>query len=293
MEQTSERKPDFIIIGAMKCATSALHDQLKAHSSFFMTTPKEPNFFSDDRIFAKGIGWYQSLFDLAQPGQLRGESSTHYTKLPDCPEALPRLISFCPEIKCIYMMRHPVDRLISHYIHKWTQRIISCDINKAVDSFPELIDYGCYTMQIEPYLAAFGPSALLPVFTERFHDNPQQELGRIFAFLGVDEKPVWHADIRSNISAERLQTCAWRDALVRNPLLRFIRRTFVPKKMRTMFKNIWTMKERPELLPEVQKRVVSIFDKDLAVLGSKLGVELHCGNFKNQVLDNENLEWIK
>ena len=46
--QTIRIKPDFIIIGAMKCATSTLHDQLKKHTSFCMTTPKEPNFFSDD-----------------------------------------------------------------------------------------------------------------------------------------------------------------------------------------------------------------------------------------------------
>ena len=36
-------------------------------------------------IFAKGLPWYESLFDAARPGDLRGEASTHYTKLPQPP----------------------------------------------------------------------------------------------------------------------------------------------------------------------------------------------------------------
>ena len=49
-------------------------------------------------------------------------------------------------------MRHPVDRLVSHYIHEWTQGVISCDIDKAINHFPELISYSQYNMQIETYL---------------------------------------------------------------------------------------------------------------------------------------------
>ena len=63
MEKTGTNGPDFIIIGAMKCATSTLHDQLSMHNSFFMTTPKEPNFFSNDEIYANGFHWYESLFE--------------------------------------------------------------------------------------------------------------------------------------------------------------------------------------------------------------------------------------
>ncbi|HTO70120.1 MAG TPA: sulfotransferase, partial [Myxococcota bacterium] len=79
------RLPDFAIIGAMKCGTSTLHEQLALRSGFFMSRPKEPNFFSDDDQYARGVGWYAGLFAGAAPGQLCGESSTHYTKLPTYP----------------------------------------------------------------------------------------------------------------------------------------------------------------------------------------------------------------
>ncbi len=79
----STRLPDFIIIGAMKSATSTLHNQLSAQPGIFMSTPKEPNFFSDDDIYNQGLSWYSGLFSDANARDICGESSTHYTKLPD------------------------------------------------------------------------------------------------------------------------------------------------------------------------------------------------------------------
>ena len=55
MNREIKRSPDFIIIGAMKSATSTLHDQLNMHDSIFMTNPKEPNFFSDNEYIFQGI----------------------------------------------------------------------------------------------------------------------------------------------------------------------------------------------------------------------------------------------
>jgi hypothetical protein len=284
-------KPDFIIIGAMKCATSTVHDQLSMHNSFFMTTPKEPNFFSDNEIYAKGFEWYGSLFARADAGQFKGESSTHYTKLPGYRETVKRMSEYCPDVKCIYIMRHPVDRLVSHFIHEWTQGVVSCDINEAVFRHPELIEYSRYNMQIEPYLKTFGHRSVLPMFTERLRDNPLRELHDIFDFLGVREKPVWHPDIISNISSERLRACAWRDTIVNNPILRSLRRTFVPKSVRTRIRKLWAMQKRPVLDPETEQNLEVIFNRDLSLLGQKLGLDLNCRNFKNMVISANKIKW--
>ena len=71
-----------MIIGAMKSGTRSLHDQLDLQPGFFMSDPKEPCYFSDDDVFDRGEDWYRGLFSGAGAGDLRGESSTHYTKLP-------------------------------------------------------------------------------------------------------------------------------------------------------------------------------------------------------------------
>ena len=123
----------------MKSATSTLHNQLSAQPGIFMSTPKEPNFFSDDDIYSQGLDWYSGLFSDASAEDICGESSTHYTKLPDYPDTIQRLKAAIPQPKLIYVMRHPVDRLISHYMHQWSEGVISCDINQAIDRYPELI----------------------------------------------------------------------------------------------------------------------------------------------------------
>ena len=95
--ETMNRMPDFIVMGAMKSATSTLHEQLSEQEGFFMTEEKEPNFFSNDEIYAKGLEWYASLFANAAPGDLCGESSTHYTKLPTYPHTVARMRAALPQ----------------------------------------------------------------------------------------------------------------------------------------------------------------------------------------------------
>ncbi len=100
--------PNFLIIGAMKCATSSLHEQLALQDGIFMTELKEPNFFSNDEEYTKGMSWYLSHFQDAQTEDLAGESSTHYTKLPTYPETITRIQEHLPNAKFIYVIRHPI-----------------------------------------------------------------------------------------------------------------------------------------------------------------------------------------
>ncbi len=105
-----KRLPDFIVIGAMKSATTTLHEQLARQRGLFMSRSKEPSFFSDDENYARGIEWYASFFAGAGDHLLVGESSTHYTKLPTHPHTVERMVRALPRVKLIYVMWHPIDR---------------------------------------------------------------------------------------------------------------------------------------------------------------------------------------
>ena len=172
-------QPDFLIIGAMKCATSTLHDRLAMQPGIFMTQLKEPNFFSNDEQYSQGMEWYLSNFQAAEPMDICGESSTHYTKLPTYPHTVERIYKQFPNIKLIYVMRHPIDRLVSQYIHEWSQRTIRVDIDRAISQYPRLVEYSRYSMQLEPYLKTFGKEQILPVFFERLLNRKQEEFERI------------------------------------------------------------------------------------------------------------------
>ncbi len=284
-------KPDFIIIGAMKGATSTLHTQLAMQSGIFMTTPKEPNYFSDDAEYERGEQWYNSLFDEAMAGDLCGESSTHYTKLPDYPLTTRRMAKRLKNPKLIYVMRHPVDRLISHYIHQWSQNVIKCDINEAIDKYEELTAYSCYARQLAPFFKQFGQSNVLPVFTEVIRQDPQKQLERVADFIGYQGQVEWKEDVAAqNISGERIRAFKGYNLLVESKLMTVLRRNLIPQSIRDKVKSGLTMQERPKIDANQLNKLIDLFDQDLSRLGNCFGVELSCENYKT-IVTNQKLDW--
>ena len=277
-------KPDFIIIGAMKSATSTIHAQLAAQSGIFMSTPKEPNYFSDNVEYARGEVWYASLFSGVAPNDLCGESSTHYTKLPDYPLTIERMAKHLKSPKLIYIMRHPIDRLISHYIHQWSQNVIKCDINEAIEQYEELIAYSCYARQLKPYFDKFGCENVLPVFNEAIRQDPQEQLQHIADFIGFQGTVTWQDDVAAqNVSGDRIKAFKGYQWLIESDIMTFLRRTFVPQGIRNKIKSGLTMQKRPEIDESHLKQLITLFDEDLLSLGADLGVELSCLNFKQVV----------
>ena len=180
------------MIGAMKSATTTLHEQLARQPGVFMSRPKEPNFFSDDAIYARGWGWYCSLFRPAGVADLRGESSTHYTKLPTYP-ADGRADGAGPAAAQADLRDAASDRPAGLAVRPRGDGRPDRDRACARPSMqhPELIDYSRYSMQLQPFLDAYGFDNVLPVFFPRLVSHSQAELERIGRFLGHEGPLRW------------------------------------------------------------------------------------------------------
>ncbi len=272
-------RPDFIVIGAMKSATSSLHDQLSRQDGFFLSTPKEPCYFSDDDVFAQGDGWYQALFAGAAETDLCGESSTHYTKLPRHPHTVDRIAAHPSAPKFVYMLRHPVDRLVSHFVHDWSFNVVPDTIGAAIDANPDFIDFGRYAYQIRPYVERFGRERIHIVLFEHLKADPQRVLDDVGAFLGHEGRLCWQEIEAANVSSQRMRSSPWRDRLLDNKVAATARRTLVPKSVRSRVAGLWQMKDRPELPDLLRAELEDRFDEDLADLSDLLGLELSCESF--------------
>lgn len=275
------RLADFYIIGAMKCATSVLHEQLNRRRTFYLTQPKEPNFFNDDEIYPERFGWYRSLFAGASAEQLCGEASTHYTKLPTYQHTAERIFEHTPNARLIYIIRHPVDRLVSHYIHEWSEGRASSDISREVMQNGTYVAYSSYARQIEPYLKLFGAEKVLLVFFERLTREREKELERIARFLGDEssEPFVWHGEVgRTNVSDMRLRKSKLRDAALSLNLVRRAKDA-MPPSARERIKTLWQMKKRPTLSQESLAFASSVFREDLKALSEMLNLHLTLENF--------------
>lgn len=261
-------KPDFIVIGAMKCGTSTLAAQLGAQQGLFITDPKEPNYFSDDRVFLKGPDWYAGLFAGAAPGDRKGEASTHYTKRPDYPRTLERMRKELPDVKLIYMIRNPLTRLVSHFIHAWSEGQFDNALDAVhLERHPALVDYGRFGWQIAPYVEAYGRDAILLTSLERLKRDETRELARIAAHLGHGGPVRWQTDLeRENASAERVRRLPLHELLIDHPLSAGLRRMLVPKSFRLRVREARKMKGRPALSAELQAILEARFLEDRALL---------------------------
>ena len=256
--------PDFIVIGAMKCGTSTLAAQLGAQPGFFMTTPKEPNFFSDDNVYLNGENWYRGLFASAGPDVIKGEASTHYTKLPTYPQTLTRMQKILTNPpRLVYMIRNPVVRAVSHFMHDWSEGQAGRDIGAAFERSSEFVDYGCYGMQIAPFIAAWGQDNVYLTSLEMLKADPAGELSRVCAFLGHTGAADWQDDkARENASATRVRKLPAHRFLVDHPVATYLRRSLVPKPVRTWIRERQTFGARPELPEDLRARLEERFLAD-------------------------------
>jgi hypothetical protein len=256
--------PDYIVIGAMKCGTSTLAAQLGAQQGLFMTTPKEPNYFSDDAVYAQGADWYQNLFAPVASGDLRGEASTHYTKRPDYPDTLARMQAHCgADLRLVYMIRNPMQRLVSHYIHSWSEGEISQPIGAALTQDSRLVDYGRYGWQITPFIEAFGSNSVVLTSLERLRQDPDAELARVAAHIGHKGTVSWDDTLGAqNVSSKRTRKLPLHNLLVDNPLATALRRTLVPKALRTRIRENRQVKDRPDIPVSLRSYLENLFCED-------------------------------
>lgn len=260
--------PDFIVIGAMKSGTTTLARQLAEQKGVFMATPKEPNYFSDDMVYEKGPGWYELLFAPAASGALKGEASTHYTKLPTYPNTVSRMVEFLPALKLVYMIRNPVERAISHYIHDWSLRGVGDDADAAFLARSEFVDYGCYGMQITPFIEAYGAQNILLTCLEAFKADPEAEFARVALHLGLSEGACWRDNLDAqNVSGTRFRRLPLQSVLVDNPVARALRYALVPKSLREKIRARRQMVQRPQVSQDIKTQMQTRFLEDRETLG--------------------------
>jgi hypothetical protein len=182
---TATRLPDFCVIGAMKAGTTSLFYYLGRHPQVFTPEVKEIEFFSHDDKWRRGPAWYAEHFAGAAPGQLSGEATTSYTKFPFFPEAPQRMAALRPEIRLIYILRDPVQRMVSEYVHQRAAGRESLAINDALLERSLYVLLSSYALQLERYLPLFAPEQILVTTTEALRARPSAVVAAVLRHIGA------------------------------------------------------------------------------------------------------------
>lgn len=181
------QRPNLIVIGAMKCGTTSLHYNLDLHPDIAMSREKELCFFLGEEEWSRGLEWYCRQFPQDTPW--RGETSPGYARLPVSEGVAARMHQTIPDARLIYMVRSPVDRIISHYVQRTAIGQEHRPIDQAVSDF-EACDYvqrSRYFHQLSEYLQFYPASQMHVATLESLHEDPGRVMGDIFRFLGVDD----------------------------------------------------------------------------------------------------------
>lgn len=200
---TTGQLPNLLIIGAQKSGTTSLHTYLSYHPEIFMSKRKELAFFAGDNK-DKDLDWYRSHFRTDKP--VRGESSMIYTNCTFQPQVADKIHNLMPDAKLIYILRDPIERILSQYSHFVADDREDMPFEQAVfvDRRHGYIVRSQYYMQLCAYLEYFDKEQILIFSTESMEANKRETLSNVFRFLGVDDSfytPLF--DRRLNVTARK------------------------------------------------------------------------------------------
>ena len=200
-KEAKESGPDFIIVGAEKCGTTALYQYLNNHSQILLPHKKELNFFW--RKYDYGIDWYLAHFPSITDKEnfITGEATPNYIRSP---LAAQRIKQHFPNTKLILLLRNPVDRAISWHYHKLNSGQVKEDLETAilteiknlenlteeeiVNSVYFKLDSllsSLYIYKVKVWLELFDREQILILKSEDFYSNPAQTMEQVYDFLGL------------------------------------------------------------------------------------------------------------
>jgi hypothetical protein len=290
------KKPNFFIVGAPKCGTTALNDYLSMHPDIFMATKELHYFGSDLKVASRpSEAEYLKNFESATNEKVVGEASVWYLFSKTAASEIKR---FSPEANILIMLRDPVDvihSLHSQHLYDGNEDVPDFETAISLDeerkngrNLPESVDFTelppyvesvLFSEQVRRYLDVFGRERVHIILYEDFIADTPKAVAGILQFLGID--PRLHADYKV-VNANKQIRLFWLHRLLKKPSasLKTLVRLLLPFKsvrhavMHYLFRQNIEVKKRPEMCAEVQVRLQAQVTGDVEELSKLLNRDL-------------------
>jgi hypothetical protein len=283
--------PNTFVVGAAKSGTTSLYDYLRQHPDIFMSPVKEPCFFAyaenppamvgpgdEEANRESGVVYtleeYRALFSGATTESIVGEASPVY--LYD--EEAPRLLhAQCPDATLVAILRNPIERAYSHYLHlRQAGREPLEDFEAALDAENDRKEagwdwswhyrrMGLYGEQLARYLKYFDREQLHVYRFEELTGDPVQFARTVYRALGVDASFTPDTSIRRR--ATGAPVLQWLHQFIGNPdhVLRRWSRLALPETVRdrilTAVRN--ANLQKPPMSDAARARLADVYRDDV------------------------------
>lgn len=268
---TNDRLPHFVIIGAVKGATTWIHNQLQHNPAVYLPAP-EPHFFSQDHHL--GLDHYRRFFGGARPDQMLGEKSADYLAHP-CAAA--RMEAVLPNARLVVQLRNPVDRAYSDYKMLFRRGTVSQGPEAYLDGRssdqPRFLLDGLYAQHLDRWLQHFDATQLQVILFEDVKAAPEETVAAVSRHIGV---PIHYStEVGANPrndSSEYFLPLPVRTALA--PLKEAAR----PLRGKPLFEKVRGLFARqiayPPLSTALRQRMMDFYARDIEDLEKLIGRDL-------------------
>lgn len=218
--------PTFLVIGAAKSGTTALHHYLRQHPDIYLPAAQEPCFFAFEGTqpdfrgpggtaaaintgAVTALNDYLDLFRGAAGQAARGEVSPLYLYWPGTAERISRHV---PDVKLCAILRNPIERAYSAFMHAIREgKEPLCKFKSALCAEPARIaqrwgflwryaDMGYYSKQLRRYYDVFPRCQIKVVLYDDLRRDPASLCSELQTFIEVDPAFTPDVSLRHNVS---------------------------------------------------------------------------------------------
>jgi hypothetical protein len=291
--------PNFLVIGAAKAGTTSLWDFLKSHPEVYLPAEiKETNFFALEGTRpnfrgpadAEGINRgaitdleaYQKLFDAVSDHKAVGEVATSYLYYPAAPL---RIKAHIPDVKIIAVLRNPVDRAFSSYLHTIRDgresvhdfaAALRLEDERIAANWEHIWHYkamGFYYAQLSRYYELFDARQIKVYLFDDLVNDERAVLSDLMRFLGIDDTVEVRLKRLNASSHARVSRVNCIQSLVRGEhLIKRAARRLLPAPWLAQARIALT--RRIEVTSAVRRELIQFFRDDIEKLAGLIGRDL-------------------
>ncbi len=280
--------PNFLIVGAAKSGTTALHEYLQQHPQVYMTPSKETNFFAfegevvdfngpgDDGIQSfslTALETYQGEFKQVTNELALGEACPSYLYLPKAAKTIKKYI---PDSRLIVILRNPVERAYANFLHLVRDNrephndfmlALKDEANRIKNNwewFWHYIQVGYYGEQLQRYYEIFSPSQIKVCLYEDLQEKPVELIQDICRFVKIDDTFVPNMALRPNQSGVP-KNKAIHSFVTKPNLLKNLLKPLLSERFRHNIKNQLKYQnlEKPPMSKKAKQYLINLYREDI------------------------------